>query len=238
MLRGLIRRRPSPAMLVAMVALFVALGGSSYAALRVGSGQIADNAVRSRDIRNNDVRGSDIRTGTIASGDVRDGALLAKDFKSGELPAGRAGSPGAAGPQGPMGPQGPQGPLGPSAGYAAQRTIAVALPESGAQVTLVERDVPAGSYIVTARLQGATLTDPDGPPGNSYRYDCVLMGGDQLIDDYVARVGMTVGLESYLTFNGGFAGSGPIRLACRAGNGHPLNVNSAALSAIRVAELR
>ncbi len=35
---SLLRRRPSHAAVVAYVALFVALGGSSYAALRVGSG--------------------------------------------------------------------------------------------------------------------------------------------------------------------------------------------------------
>jgi hypothetical protein len=43
-------------------------------------------------------------------------------------------------------------------------------------------DVPAGSYVVTARLQGKTVIDPDGPPGNSYRYNCSLEGGGTSLD--------------------------------------------------------
>ncbi len=75
-------RRPSSAMLVALVALFVALGGSSYAALRIGSEQIADNSVRSVDLRNNDVRSEDIRNGTIRGIDMRDRDLLGEDLRN------------------------------------------------------------------------------------------------------------------------------------------------------------
>jgi hypothetical protein len=60
---------------VAYVALFVALGGSSYAALRIGSKQIVNNGVRSADIRNNDVRGRDIRNDTITGADIRESSL-------------------------------------------------------------------------------------------------------------------------------------------------------------------
>jgi len=59
-------------MVVAGLALFVALGGSSYAALKVGSGQIKNNSVGSRDLRNNDVRGRDIRQGTEADSTAGD----------------------------------------------------------------------------------------------------------------------------------------------------------------------
>jgi hypothetical protein len=84
---------------VAYLALFVALGGSSYAALRVGSEQIVNDSVRSRDIRNNEIR----------SKDVRDGALLAKDFEVGQLPAGPKGDLGARGEAGEQGPPGISG---------------------------------------------------------------------------------------------------------------------------------
>ncbi len=74
--------KPSPAMLVALAALFVALGGSSYAALSVGSEQIVDNSVRSVDLRNNDVRSEDIRNGTIRGIDMRDRDLLGEDLRN------------------------------------------------------------------------------------------------------------------------------------------------------------
>jgi hypothetical protein len=96
------RRWFSYANVMATVAVFIALGGSSYAALRIGSGQIADNSIRSKDIRDNQLRGKD----------VRDRSLLAKDFRTGQIP------PGPAGRTGPAGPTGPQGPAGPSTGPA------------------------------------------------------------------------------------------------------------------------
>jgi hypothetical protein len=74
-------RHFSFANLTALLALFVALGGSSYAALSVGSDQIADNSVRSRDLRNNDVRGRDIRRGTVRGTDVRNADLQGKDVR-------------------------------------------------------------------------------------------------------------------------------------------------------------
>jgi hypothetical protein len=67
--------RPGHATVVAYLALFVALGGSSYAALKVGSGQIADNSVRSKDIRNNNVRGKDVRKDTLTGADVNESRL-------------------------------------------------------------------------------------------------------------------------------------------------------------------
>jgi hypothetical protein len=65
----------------ALVALFVALGGSSYAAMRVGSQEIVDNSVASKDLRNNDVRGQDILKDTVRGTDVRDGDLTGKDVR-------------------------------------------------------------------------------------------------------------------------------------------------------------
>jgi hypothetical protein len=64
-----LRRHISYANVVATVALFVAVGGSSYAALRIGS----------RDIRNNSVRSVDVRNNGIASKDVRNRGLRARD---------------------------------------------------------------------------------------------------------------------------------------------------------------
>ena len=83
----LLRRRPSPAMGVALLALFVSLGGVSYgvATGSIDSREIRNNAVRSidlrnnqarsKDIRNNDVRGRDIRANTITGGDVDESTL-------------------------------------------------------------------------------------------------------------------------------------------------------------------
>ena len=70
-----IRSRLSYANVIASLALFLALGGTSYAVHQIGSSQIRNNSIRSRDIRNNDIR----------SRDIRNHSLFRKDFKRGQL---------------------------------------------------------------------------------------------------------------------------------------------------------
>jgi hypothetical protein len=89
-------RRPSPALIIAVVALFVALGGTGYAAIRlpkasVGSKQLKKNAVTSAKVKNS--------------------SLLVGDFKASERRKlrGTAGAPGAQGLQGIQGPKGATG---------------------------------------------------------------------------------------------------------------------------------
>jgi hypothetical protein len=60
-------RRPSPATVISLVALFIALGGSAYA--------VKNNSVRSSDIVNGAVKGEDIRKATIKSKQVNEGSL-------------------------------------------------------------------------------------------------------------------------------------------------------------------
>jgi hypothetical protein len=84
-------RQPSPALVIALVALFVSLGDVSYGLVAgsIGSRELKDGGVRSRDIRNEDIRGRDIRRGAVGSGDVRDRSLRAVDFAASFLPGRR-----------------------------------------------------------------------------------------------------------------------------------------------------
>src|SRR5947208_14734975 len=81
------RFRPSPAMVIACLALLLALGGTGYAAIKLP--------------RN-----------SVTTVQVKDFSLLARDFKRGQVPAGPVGPTGPAGPTGPQGPAGPAGPAG------------------------------------------------------------------------------------------------------------------------------
>jgi hypothetical protein len=56
-----LKRRPSPTTAIALVALFVALGGTSYAAL----------VVTGRNVRNGSLTGADVRTNSLTGVDVR-----------------------------------------------------------------------------------------------------------------------------------------------------------------------
>jgi hypothetical protein len=68
----------SYANVVATLAIFVALGGTSYAVLQIRSDDVADNSLRSRDVRNN----------TLRSRDVRDRAIHARDLRRNSLGSG------------------------------------------------------------------------------------------------------------------------------------------------------
>ncbi len=106
------RPRPSAAMLIALIALFVSIGGVGYAATTIGTKQIENGAVTAQKLHNGAVTTKKIQNGAVRSPQVADGSLLAKDFKAGELPAGPKGPQGNTGPQGPQGNTGPQGPQG------------------------------------------------------------------------------------------------------------------------------
>ncbi len=65
------RLRPSPAMVVAFIALFVAIGGSSYAVTRlpagsVGSKQLKKNAVTGAKVKNGSLTAADIKVASLA----------------------------------------------------------------------------------------------------------------------------------------------------------------------------
>jgi len=101
-MKGKRRIRLTYANVVASLALFAALGGSSYAAISITGKQVRDGSLSGRDVRN----------ATLTSQDVRDQSLLAQDFKQGQLPAGSQGPRGDTGVAGPAGPAGPKGDKG------------------------------------------------------------------------------------------------------------------------------
>ena len=102
------RLKPSPAMAVACLALFMSLGGVSYglATGSIDSREIKNNTIRTQDLRNNQVRGRDVRNSSLGGADVARDKLRGADILEsslGEVPratlagtADRAGSAGAA----------------------------------------------------------------------------------------------------------------------------------------------
>jgi hypothetical protein len=101
------RRSPrlSYANVVASLALFIALGGVSWAAVTLPAGSVGN-----RQLRRN----------SVTSAKVRDRSLLLRDFKPGQLPPSQRGESGPPGPKGEPGGPGPQGDTGP-AGRAGDR---------------------------------------------------------------------------------------------------------------------
>lgn len=65
---------PSPAMAVALLALFMAMGGSAYA-LVVTSGSIKNNTIRSVDVRNSGLLGKDLRKDGVGGRAIKESTL-------------------------------------------------------------------------------------------------------------------------------------------------------------------
>jgi hypothetical protein len=83
------RFRPSPALVVSTIALFVAIGGISWAAATIGTNDIKNgavtkkklhkNAVATGKIKNGAVNGSKIQNGAVTSAKIADGAVSRTD---------------------------------------------------------------------------------------------------------------------------------------------------------------
>jgi hypothetical protein len=87
-----LRRRLSYANVTATLALFVALGGTSYAVLRVDGSNVVDETLRSRDVRNNSLLSRDVRNRSIQARDIRRDALgggVVKESRLGTVPKAR-----------------------------------------------------------------------------------------------------------------------------------------------------
>jgi hypothetical protein len=99
-MRRLVRHRPSPAMVVALIALFVTLGGVGYAAVT-----LPRNSVGAAQLKKGAVTPPKVAKKTIA---------LFRGQRGPRGAAGDRGPQGAQGPQGPVGAQGPSGAAGPA----------------------------------------------------------------------------------------------------------------------------
>jgi hypothetical protein len=131
------RRHPSPALVIACVALAVALGGTSYAAIVLPA-----NSVGTKQLVN----------GAVVAAKVKAHSLVAANFKAGALPAGPKGADGLAGAAGPAGPAGAKG-------DAATKLFATVKPKAGGGGvelgpsngvgTLVKQGAGSGLYTLT-----------------------------------------------------------------------------------------
>lgn len=78
-----VRELLSPAMVVALLALALSLGGTAYAAKLITSKEIKNDTVKSVDIRNGGVAAVDIKKGAIGSAELKDGGVGSADIADG-----------------------------------------------------------------------------------------------------------------------------------------------------------
>jgi hypothetical protein len=154
MIPRILRHRPSPAIVIASVALLFALGGTSYAAFKLPAASVGNR---------------ELKTNAVTSIKVKDRSLLSKDFKLGQIPAGRVGPVGPTGPPGPVGATGPAGPTGAAGSantkWALVKGDATIVAQSGG-ITITSHS--PGIYILNfaAAVTGKLILASDGTAGN------------------------------------------------------------------------
>lgn len=104
------KRWPSPALVISIIALFVALGGTGYAALR-----IPKNSVGSAQVINGSLQTADLAAKARSALHGQTGAQGPAGPQGPQGAQGATGAQGASGPQGGQGPQGATGPPGSNA---------------------------------------------------------------------------------------------------------------------------
>jgi hypothetical protein len=143
---------------VAWLALFLAVGGASYAAVRLPA-----NSVGSRQLRRN----------AVTSSKVKNHSLLKVDFRPGQLPRGATGPAGPKGAAGPTGPTGPSGPVGPSNASEVEVAGPVAVAAGATATVATLSGLAPGAYAISAK---AEVENPGAGDGESR---CTLAAGDQ-----------------------------------------------------------
>ncbi|MDX6677563.1 MAG: hypothetical protein QOE31_1615 [Solirubrobacteraceae bacterium] len=152
-----IRGKLSFANVTSMMALTIALGGTSYAAATLPHNSVGSSQIKSKAVHN-----SDLASNAVTSGKVKNGALLAQDFKAGQLPAGATGATGAPGAPGAPGATGPQGPAGLLGSTIVRRTD-IALP-AGAGVGVPGAEVSAFATCGTGQKIVGGSANISNPP--------------------------------------------------------------------------
>jgi hypothetical protein len=209
---------------MATIAVFIALGGTGVAAVK-----LSKNSVTSATIKNGQVKNKDLGSNSVTSSKVKNGSLLRGDFKSGQLPQG---------PQGPKGDQGVPGATGPSNGYSA--TASNAAPDvpwvtSGTGTTQQSLSLPAGKYILNASAQA----DNADPATQTAGCSISISSSGASVDDASVTVGPNTGDDkAALALTGGATLASPdtVKLECSASSTNG-SWQSSSLTAIKVASL-
>ena len=142
-------RRPSPALVLAAIALGVALSGTSYATVL----NVPRNSVGTPQLRNSAVTARKLAPNAVTSATVRNRSLLRADFAAGPA-SGRADRP-----QGPAGPAGPAGAAG-APGMSQVERVEFTSTSNSTSTKTAQMACPTGKRLIGggARLNGTATS--------------------------------------------------------------------------------
>ena len=197
-----LRRRITYANVIATMALFVALGGTSVAAV-----SLKKNSVGPKQIKAGAVKNGELAKGAVTSAKVKDKSLSRRDFKPGQI------FDGGRGAQGPRGAQGLQGPAGPTfASVAGGASTLMPKPTPDIQElgpTHTFTTPTAGRLLVFATNKGVSLSCP----GDALGVIFLTLDGVPVLTTRKNANGSTTSYASFGVSPRVAAGSHTVRLA-------------------------
>jgi hypothetical protein len=158
--------RPSPAIVIAVIALIAAMSGSAVAdGVHAVAAKLKKGAVTTREIKDGSVRLADINK--------KDRTSLkgAAGSKGDTGAAGAKGDAGATGKTGATGEPGATGPIGPSNVFEATRSSAGGNTDASTHTIITLPNLPGGDYLISAR-SGFSNTSP---PASGSVINCDLL---------------------------------------------------------------
>ncbi len=105
------------------IAVFIALGGTSFAAVKLSKGSVGER---------------ELKTGAVTSAKLKDGTITPADLAAGTA---------LSGPRGPRGAEGPQGERGPSDTLVNRNSGTLLSTKGGTPTTVNTLKVPAGQWL-------------------------------------------------------------------------------------------
>lgn len=166
-------RRPSPAIVIAVIALICAMSGNAVAdGVHAVAAKLKKGSVTTREIKDGSVRLADINKkdrATLKGAEGDPGATGATGA------AGAKGETGAAGAPGATGEKGDKGDIGPSNAFEARRGSVGTFADGTTHTLITLPNLAAGDYLLTAR-GGLYNTSPPSS-GSVINCDLVINGG-------------------------------------------------------------
>ncbi len=236
------RKRISSAHLIALVALFVALGAGAYAAggkNTVGAKQIKKGAVRASEIRDGTITAVELASGAITTSAIQDGAITSAKLAQGAVTSTKVGSNAIttdAIQDGAI-----------TAAKVADDAKATLFTDVNAGPTNVSTatgtvvgtlTLPAGSYLVTA---GASAVH--NGTAASTRLECSVGTADTVVDASKERLAANNAGDALIFTKQEFGGpltltsAGTVNYTCASTNNTSIDLTSVRLMALRVTNI-
>ena len=240
---AILRHRPSPAMIVACIALAVALGGTSYAAIKlptnsVGAKQLRKNAITAPKIRRNAVTGAKVLSNSITGAKVLNNSITGADVNEAtvaQVPSAANASHATSADQATSASSAVTAATAGTANTAFSTFHDAAIPLPTNVGTIATLTIPAaGNYVINAKLTAFNASNTESPNDS-----CDLTAGGDKDTDLFDADGLDIDDHEVVALQlvHHFAAPGQAVLACTDAGAGEVQARFTRITAVQVAQL-